>query len=179
MTGVQTCALPISGIAIAIGTMVDMGIIICENILKKFEQASLYEDRMKVIFKGASEVGSAIMTAVATTIVSFLPVFAMEGPEGKLFKPLAYTKSFALIASIIVALTVLPAIAHLIYKRKDPNAKKRLPNHFVDMLYIAAGLIVAVLVKWWVGLFLIALGLHRIFGHLLPPRAEEIGRAHV
>ena len=162
----------LSGIAIAIGTMVDMGIIICENILKKFEQASLYEDRMKVIFKGASEVGSAIMTAVATTIVSFLPVFAMEGPEGKLFKPLAYTKSFALIASIIVALTVLPAIAHLIYKRKDPNAKKRLPNHFVDMLYIAAGLIVAVLVKWWVGLFLIALGLHRIFGHLLPPRAE-------
>lgn len=164
----------LSGIAIAIGTMVDMGIIICENIIKKFEQASLDDCRMTVIFKGASEVGSAIMTAVATTIVSFLPVFAMEGPEGKLFKPLAYTKSFALIASIIVALTVLPAIAHMIYRRKNPNARKRLPNHFVDFLYIAAGLVVCVFVKWWVGIFLIALGLHRIFGHMLPPRIEGL-----
>lgn len=174
MFNVDANIVALSGIAIAIGTMVDMGIIICENILKKFEQASLDECRMNVIFKGASEVGSAIMTAVATTIVSFLPVFAMEGPEGKLFKPLAYTKSFALIASIIVALTILPAIAHIIYRRKDPNAQKRLPGHFVDVLYIIAGLAVAVLVKWWVGLFLIALGLHRMFGHYLPPRVEAL-----
>ncbi|QGY41448.1 AcrB/AcrD/AcrF family protein [Pseudodesulfovibrio cashew] len=164
----------LSGIAIAIGTMVDMGIIICENILKKFEHASLEESRMKVIFDGASEVGSAIMTAVATTIVSFLPVFAMEGPEGKLFKPLAYTKSFALIASIIVALTVLPAIAHLIYRRKTPSTRKGLPNHLVDILYIAAGVAVSVFVKWWLGIFLVALGLHRMFGHFLPPRVEAL-----
>ncbi|WP_319583513.1 efflux RND transporter permease subunit [uncultured Pseudodesulfovibrio sp.] len=162
----------LSGIAIAIGTMVDMGIIICENIIKKFEQASLDQNRLKLIFEGASEVGSAIMTAVATTIVSFLPVFAMEGPEGKLFKPLAYTKSFALIASIIVALTVLPAIAHLIYRRKAPDARKRLPDHFLNAVYIAAGLAVCVFVKWWVGLFLVVLGLHRMFGHRLPHRCE-------
>lgn len=174
MFKVDANIVALSGIAIAIGTMVDMGIIICENILRKFEQASLDENRMNVIFKGASEVGSAIMTAVATTIVSFLPVFAMEGPEGKLFKPLAYTKSFALIASIIVALTVLPAIAHLVYKRKDPKAKKRLQNHFVDLLYIAAGLVVSIFVKWWVGIFLVILGLHRIFNHLLPPRIEGL-----
>ncbi|OIQ51401.1 Cation efflux system protein CusA [Pseudodesulfovibrio hydrargyri] len=174
MFKVDANIVALSGIAIAIGTMVDMGIIICENILKKFEHASLDESRMKVIFKGASEVGSAIMTAVATTIVSFLPVFAMDGPEGKLFKPLAYTKSFALIASIIVALTVLPAIAHLIYRRKAEGARKRLPNHLVDVLYIVAGLAVAVFVKWWIGLFLIALGLHRVFGHFLPPRVEAL-----
>jgi Cu(I)/Ag(I) efflux system membrane protein CusA/SilA len=174
MFKVDANIVALSGIAIAIGTMVDMGIIICENILKKFEHASLDESRMKVIFDGASEVGSAIMTAVATTIVSFLPVFAMDGPEGKLFKPLAYTKSFALIASIIVALTVLPAIAHLIYRRKAKDARKRLPNHLVDVLYIAAGLTVAVFVKWWIGLFLIVLGLHRMFGHHLPPRIEAL-----
>jgi Cu(I)/Ag(I) efflux system membrane protein CusA/SilA len=162
----------LSGIAIAIGTMVDMGIIICENIIKKFEQATLEESRLKVIFEGASEVGSAIMTAVATTIVSFLPVFAMEGPEGKLFKPLAYTKSFALIASIIVALTVLPAIAHLIYRRKKPDARKRLSNHLADLLYVAGGLAACIYVKWWVGLFLIALGLHRFVCHRLPHRME-------
>ncbi|EGB15142.1 acriflavin resistance protein [Pseudodesulfovibrio mercurii] len=164
----------LSGIAIAIGTMVDMGIIICENILKKFETASQDESRLKVIFEGASEVGSAIMTAVATTIVSFLPVFAMEGPEGKLFKPLAYTKSFALIASIIVALTVLPAIAHLIYRRKDTNAKKRISGHLVDVLYIAGGVAACVFIKWWVGLLLIALGLRRFFGHRLPAGMENI-----
>jgi Cu(I)/Ag(I) efflux system membrane protein CusA/SilA len=167
----------LSGIAIAIGTMVDMGIIICENILKKFEQAPADASRMQVVFDGASEVGSAIMTAVATTIVSFLPVFAMEGPEGKLFKPLAYTKSFALIASIIVALTVLPAIAQLIYGGKTtaeptrPGLSGWISRHLVDLLYVAAGLTVSVLVLWWVGLFLVVLGLHRMFGHLLPPRA--------
>ncbi|CCH50213.1 efflux RND transporter permease subunit [Pseudodesulfovibrio piezophilus] len=163
----------LSGIAIAIGTMVDMGIIICENILNKFEQASLEESRMKVIFEGASEVGSAIMTAVATTIVSFLPVFAMEGPEGKLFKPLAYTKSFALIASIIVALTVLPAIAHLVYRHKKTGVGKAWKKHLVNILYIAAGILVSLLVKWWVGLFLVVLGLHRMLGHFLPARLEK------
>jgi Cu(I)/Ag(I) efflux system membrane protein CusA/SilA len=174
MFKVDANIVALSGIAIAIGTMVDMGIIICENILKKFEHASLDESRMKVIFEGASEVGSAIMTAVATTIVSFLPVFAMDGPEGKLFKPLAYTKSFALIASIIVALTVLPAIAHLIYRRKAEGSKKRLPNHLIDVLYIVAGLAAAVFVKWWIGLFLLVLGLHRVIGHFLPPRVEAL-----
>jgi len=164
----------LSGIAIAIGTMVDMGIIICENIIKKFETAPPGANRLQVVFDGASEVGSAIMTAVSTTIVSFLPVFAMEGPEGKLFKPLAYTKSFALIASIIVALTVLPAIAHLIYRQRDPGAQKRLPARLVDGLFIVGGLAASLLIKWWVGLFLIALGLHRLLAHRLSPRAEAL-----
>ena len=164
----------LSGIAIAIGTMVDMGIIICENIIKKFELAAPNESRLKVIFEGASEVGSAIMTAVATTIVSFLPVFAMEGPEGKLFKPLAYTKSFALIASIIVALTVLPAIAHLIYRRRKTGAVATRSARLVDLLFVAGGLAACLFVKWWVGLFLIALGLRRFIGRRLPPRAENI-----
>ena len=59
----------------------------------------------------------AVLTAVLTTVVSFLPVFTMIGAEGKLFKPLAYTKTFALIASIILALTVLPPLAHLLFTR--------------------------------------------------------------
>ena len=164
----------LSGIAIAIGTMVDMGIIICENILKKFEHASLNESRLKVVFKGASEVGSAIMTAVATTIVSFLPVFAMEGPEGKLFKPLAYTKSFALIASIIVALTVLPAIAHLIYSRQKKDKPNKNSKHIINAAYLVTGLTVATFVSFWIGLFIILIGLHRMLGHLLPPRVETM-----
>ncbi len=64
----------------------------------------------EVIFRASREVGGAVLTAVATTVVSFLPVFTMEAAEGKLFKPLAFTKTFALIASVIVALTVIPAV---------------------------------------------------------------------
>ncbi|AMK11265.1 efflux RND transporter permease subunit [Pseudodesulfovibrio indicus] len=164
----------LSGIAIAIGTMVDMGIIICENILHKFEQSEASESRLKLIFAGASEVGSAIMTAVATTIVSFLPVFAMEGPEGKLFKPLAYTKTFALVASIIVALTVLPAIAHIIYKREDLDCPNRRANLIVGCCYILAGLGIAFFVKWWIGVFMLIPGIHRMFTDALHPRINVL-----
>ena len=113
--GVDANVVALSGIAIAIGTIVDMGIVICENILRHLAEAPPDEPRLDVVHRAASEVGSAILTAVATTIVSFLPVFTMIGAEGKLFKPLAFTKSFALLASIVIALTVLPPVAYLVF----------------------------------------------------------------
>ncbi len=67
-----------------------------------------------MIYQATSEVGGAVLTAVATTVVGFLPVFTMEAAEGKLFKPLAYTKTFALISAIIIAITILPAAAHVL-----------------------------------------------------------------
>jgi len=112
--GVDANIVALSGIAIAIGTMVDMGIVITENILKHLDRSSPDENRLDVIFRAASEVGSAVVTAVATTVVSFLPVFTMEAAEGKLFKPLAYTKTFALLASVIVALTMIPPFAYIL-----------------------------------------------------------------
>jgi Cu(I)/Ag(I) efflux system membrane protein CusA/SilA len=125
--GVDANIVALSGIAIAIGTLADMGIVVSENILKHLEAADPTESRLEVIYRGASEVGSAVLTAVATTVVSFLPVFTMEGAEGKLFKPLAYTKTFALIAAIIVTLTVLPAVAHVLlgWSPKLPRVPKR------------------------------------------------------
>ena len=114
---------------IAIGTIVDMGIVICENILKHLDQADPAEPRLEVVHRAASEVGSAVLTAVLTTIVSFLPVFTMIGAEGKLFKPLAFTKTFALLASIILALTVLPPLAHALFCPKERrNGSKPLMN---------------------------------------------------
>ena len=115
----------LSGIAIAIGTMVDMGIVICENILQKLRlsngegQTASTKTSLSLIFDASREVGGAVLTAVATTIVGFLPVFAMEGAEGKLFKPLAFTKTFALAASIIVALTLIPTLFHLWLKWRE------------------------------------------------------------
>ncbi|NQV50706.1 MAG: efflux RND transporter permease subunit [Candidatus Marinimicrobia bacterium] len=116
----------LSGIAIAIGTIVDMGIIMTENILKKLEEGDASVSVMAKISEAAREVGPAILTAVSTTVISFLPVFTMEGAEGKLFKPLAYTKTFALISSVILAILVLPMIASFVFsaKTRKPWATK-------------------------------------------------------
>ncbi|MFG0326142.1 MAG: efflux RND transporter permease subunit [Phycisphaerales bacterium JB037] len=110
--GVDANIVALSGIAIAIGTIVDMGIVLTENILRRLHEAGEGERRLEVVYRASTEVGGAVLTAVATTVVGFLPVFTMEAAEGKLFKPLAYTKTFALVASIIIALTILPAVAH-------------------------------------------------------------------
>lgn len=114
--GVDANIVALSGIAIAIGTIVDMGVIICENILSNLEKGERKRSMYEIVFESTSEVGGAVLTAVLTTVVSFLPVFTMEGAEGKLFKPLAYTKTFALIAAVIVALTITPVLAQLLYK---------------------------------------------------------------
>lgn len=111
--GVEANVVALSGIAIAIGAIVDMGIIITENILKHLETADPKENRLQVIYRGASEVGSAVLTAAVTIVISFLPVFTMTGAEGKLFIPLAFTKTFAMAAAAILALFVLPAAAHV------------------------------------------------------------------
>jgi Cu(I)/Ag(I) efflux system membrane protein CusA/SilA len=112
---VQANIVALSGIAIAIGTIVDMGIVICENILKHLDQADPDEPRLETVHRAASEVGGAVLTAVLTTVVGFLPVFTMTGPEGKLFKPLAFTKTTALVASVLIALTILPVLANTFF----------------------------------------------------------------
>jgi copper/silver efflux system protein len=116
--GVEANIVALSGIAIAIGTIVDMGIVMTENILKRLGEAGPDDSKLHVIYHAATEVGSAIVTAVATTVVSFIPVFTMIGAEGKLFKPLAFTKTFALLSSIIIAVLLLPPLAHLFFGRK-------------------------------------------------------------
>ncbi len=108
----------LSGIAIAIGTMVDLGIILSENIIKHIDEAPPGQKLITTVYDGAAEVSSAILTAVSTTIVSFIPVFTMQAAEGKLFGPLAFTKTFALVAALIVSLIFLPAFAHWIFGAK-------------------------------------------------------------
>ncbi len=124
--GVDANVVALSGIAIAIGTIVDMGVVIIENILKHLDEADPEESRLEVVYRASSEVGGAITTAVATTIISFLPVFTMVAAEGKLFKPLAYTKTFALVGSIVLALTVIPPLANLVLRRE--NHKKHIKH---------------------------------------------------
>lgn len=153
--GVDANIVALSGIAIAIGTMVDMGIIITENILKHLDQADPDEDRLQIILKATTEVGSAVVTAVATTVISFLPVFTMEAAEGKLFKPLAFTKTFALIASVVVALTIIPPVAHLIFRKKKDSS---VTGRILGGLFFILGVYVAVKFSFWMGFVILALG---------------------
>jgi Cu(I)/Ag(I) efflux system membrane protein CusA/SilA len=157
----------LSGIAIAIGTIVDMGIVICENILKHLETARPGENRLEVIFRASSEVGGAVVTAIATTVVSFLPVFTMQAAEGKLFKPLAFTKTFALIASVIVALTIIPPLAHILFtKGKNLSRSRKLWP-----LGLLAGAVAAFIFGFWfTGLLLAAIGAYLHFRKRLPEK---------
>lgn len=162
----------LSGIAIAIGTIVDMGIIICENILKHLAEADPRENRLHVVYRAASEVGSAVLTAISTTVVSFLPVFTMMGPEGKLFKPLAFTKTFALIASVLIALTIIPALAHVIIAGRLDSKRKR------TLLIGAAmtlGILLAVFFEWWIGLIVVGFCLYFLVEESLPSALRRYG----
>ena len=169
--GVDANIVALSGIAIAIGTMVDMGIIICENILKHLDEAAPEDNKLEVVFKAASEVGGAVLTAVSTTIVSFLPVFTMTGAEGKLFKPLAFTKTFALIASVIVALTIIPPAAHILFTRKA--ALKKLKRYILGGLLIVVAVIAAFRLTWWIGVLIGTIGFYHLSRDYIPKRVNS------
>ncbi|PKL46397.1 MAG: acriflavine resistance protein B [Candidatus Riflebacteria bacterium HGW-Riflebacteria-2] len=159
--------MSLAGIAIAIGTMVDMGIILCENILSHLEKDANTDIPAKVsIFNAASEVGSAVITAVSTTVVSFLPVFVMTGAEGKLFSPLAWTKTFALISSLFIALVLIPVAATLIFKKKSNNRDLR----FVAMLI--SGVLLAFF-QATAGIILIFAGLTGMFHNRIPDKIRN------
>lgn len=155
----------LSGIAIAIGTMVDVGVILSENIIRHLDMENIDSEGNKmpintVVYNATAEVSGAILTAVLTTIISFVPVFTMVGAEGKLFRPLAFTKTMALTASIIVALFLIPPFAAFLFR------KKSLKNPFKYILNISlviAG-IIAMIYGFWLGLVLIAFGASGIAG---------------
>ena len=160
----------LSGIAIAIGTIVDMGVVVCENILKNLEKASEHEKKIDVIFKACREVGGAVTTAVMTTVISFLPVFTMEAAEGKLFQPLAYTKTFALVASIIVALTMVPPFAHLLFTMKVSSQKLKT---FLHVLLASGGVLLSVSLSVWAGILVIAYAVLKLLEKKLPERLQK------
>jgi len=133
--GIDSNVMSLSGLVIAIGSMVDMGIIMTENIyshLAQQPQASKSE-RIEIIVKSAREVGPAILTAVATTIVTFLPVFGLEGSEGKLFGPLAWAKTLAMFGSVVVAIILVPALSvYLLKGELKPIEKNKVSRLILD-----------------------------------------------
>jgi Cu(I)/Ag(I) efflux system membrane protein CusA/SilA len=117
--GIDANIVALSGIAIAVGTMVDMGIVLTESMVAQMKIAPPDQPLKTTIYIATIDVASAVITAVSTTIVSFLPVFTMEASEGKLFRPLAFTKSFALLSSILLAITIIPPLAEQLFRLKS------------------------------------------------------------
>ena len=153
--GVDANIVALSGIAIAIGTMVDLGVILSENIIKHLKEAKEDQKLIVTIYNGAAEVSSAILTAVTTTIVSFIPVFTMQAAEGKLFGPLAYTKTFALIAALIVSLFILPTFAHWFF---GIRIKRKVVSKWLNVALIIGGIPIAIFHSPFAGLIIAAFG---------------------
>ena len=109
--GVNANIMSLGGIAIAIGAMVDGAIVMIENVHKHMEQTPLTnENRWKVIGEASAEVGPAIFFSLLIITMSFLPVFALEAQEGRMFAPLAYTKTYAMAAAAALAITLVPVV---------------------------------------------------------------------
>ncbi len=186
----------LSGIAIAIGTMVDVGVILSENIIRHIEEdrrLNLDERKEKrekreeinviltdsenenkplpqgkvgmginqIVYNATTEVSGAIVTAVLTTIISFIPVFTMVGAEGKLFRPLAFTKTFALIASLFVALILIPPFAAMIFKE---SSIKKTGKLILNIALVFTGFL-AIYNGFWLGLVLIAFAIYPLLKH--------------
>lgn len=150
----------LSGIAIAIGTMVDVGVILSENIICHLDEAPENTSVNTTVYKATSEVSGAIITAVLTTIISFIPVFTMVGAEGKLFRPLAFTKTMALTASILITLFLIPPFATLILrKRKQAGWIRTAWNTILILLGITT-----IFLGYPVGSILIAFGILTLLG---------------
>jgi copper/silver efflux system protein len=121
--GLSSNIMSLGGIAIAIGAMVDAAIVIIENGHKRLERVPAGKARIEVLIEAASEVGPALFFSLLIITVSFLPIFALEAQEGRLFKPLAFTKTFAMAAAALLSVTLVPALMVLFVRGR------MLPEH--------------------------------------------------
>lgn len=162
--GVDANIVALSGIAIAIGVMVDVGIVFTENIIRHTELpeniGAKGKNLLNVIYTATTEVASAVITAIATTIISFLPVFAMQAAEGKLFKPLAFTKSFTMLSALLIGLIIIPTLAHLVFSIKLDKEKYK---KVFSGLAAVAGIILSVVSGYYIALALTAYGANGFF----------------
>jgi Cu(I)/Ag(I) efflux system membrane protein CusA/SilA len=161
--GIDANVVALSGIAIAIGVMVDVGIIFIENIIRHLEEKKnkdvKSENLLAVIYEATIEVAPAVVVALATTIISFLPVFFMENAEGKLFKPLAFTKTFALVASFFIGIVILPMFAYLAFNIRIQ--KKRMIRVW-NIILMVAGVFLSIYFSFWLPIALTLIGLIRL-----------------
>jgi Cu(I)/Ag(I) efflux system membrane protein CusA/SilA len=131
LQGINANIMSLGGIAIAIGAMVDAAIVMIENLHRKIETTPLTRDnRWKVVAEATTEVGPALFFSLLIITLSFVPVFALEAQEGRLFKPLAFTKTYAMAAAAVLSITLVPVLMgwfirgrHIIPEHKNPVSR--------------------------------------------------------
>ena len=127
--------MSLGGIAIAIGAMVDAAIVMIENAHKHLERAQPGTPRVQILIAAASEVGPALFFSLLIITVSFLPIFSLEAQEGRLFKPLAYTKTFSMAAAALLSVTLVPALMIVFVRGRIIPEQKNPLNRFLIWLY--------------------------------------------
>ncbi|MBM2841418.1 MAG: cusA [Bacteroidetes bacterium] len=139
--GITSNIMSLGGIAIAIGVIVDASIVLVENAYRNVARAQeekgelTTEDYVEISIRSAKQVGPAIFYSVAIMVVSFLPVFLLEGQEGKLFRPLALTKTFVLAGSAIIAITLVPMLMTMLTRGKFRSEQKNPITRFLNWVY--------------------------------------------
>ncbi len=172
--GVDANIVALSGIAIAIGVMVDVGVVFTENIIRHIELPQNVGKKgkqlLQVVYEGTIEVAGAVVTALMTTIISFLPVFAMEAAEGKLFRPLAFTKTFAMLAALLIGLVLIPTFAHVVFSIKYNKTKSK---QVWNGLLVLAGLVLSIWSGNYVALALTAFGINGLLADRWPEHQKN------
>lgn len=133
--GLSSNIMSLGGIAIAIGAMVDAAIVMIENAHKHLERAPPGKPRTEILIEAACEVGPALFFSLLVITVSFLPIFALESQEGRLFKPLAYTKTFAIAAAALLSVTLVPALMILFVRGRIMPEHRNPVNRFLIWIY--------------------------------------------
>jgi Cu(I)/Ag(I) efflux system membrane protein CusA/SilA len=133
--GVGSNIMSLGGIAIAIGVMIDAAIVMIENAHKHLERAPPGASRVAILIEAASQVGPALFFSLLVITVSFLPIFTMEAQEGRLFRPLAFTKTFAMAAAAVLSVTLVPALMVVFVRGKIVPEHKNPLNRFLIWIY--------------------------------------------
>lgn len=133
--GIGSNIMSLGGIAIAVGAMIDAAIVMVENAHKRLEHAPPGSSRIEVLIKAAQEVGPALFFSLLIITVSFLPIFALEAQEGRLFKPLAFTKTFAMAAAALLSITLVPALMIVFIRGRIVPERRNPLNRVLIWLY--------------------------------------------
>ena len=133
--GINANIMSLGGIAIAIGAMVDAAIIMIENAHKHLERDGGKKPHWRLIADAATEVGPALFYSLLVITVSFLPVFALEAQEGRLFKPLAYTKTYSMAAAALLSITLVPVLMGYFIRGRIPQEKKNPISRLLVAVY--------------------------------------------
>ena len=152
--GLNSNIMSLGGIAIAIGAMVDAAIVMIENAHKHLERASPDKPRAEVIIEACREVGPALFFSLLIITVSFLPVFTLESQEGRMFSPLAFTKTFAMAGAALLSVTLVPVLMLLFVRGRIIPEHKNPVNRFLIWIYRP---IIHIALRWKVTTILVAL----------------------